>query len=115
MGRMGLKTQHDTQDPDLLIDLLVDTVTRRLKGSGIAEGLAVDIALECGEDTRSAFGGGTVYIPTGHNAQLRSRDDRIMQAFDGTNYKALAKDFGLTENRIRQIIVRRRRLKAGQA
>lgn len=112
---MGVKTTHDTQEPDLLIDLLIETATRRLKASGLDDDEARDIALECAEDTRSAFGGGTVYIPAGQNRRLRARDDQIYKAFTGANYKELAKEYGLTENRIRQIIIRRLRLKAGRS
>lgn len=89
---------------DVVIGLLVESVETRLRVSGIDEGNAKQIAVECGEDVRAAWGGGHIYVPFGFAEKNRRRNAEIMARFTGNNYMELARRYGLTEMRIRQIL-----------
>ena len=51
-----------------------------------------------------AFGGTELYIPKKDTQLIPIRDAQIHKEFDGSNYKALATKYGLSEKRVRNII-----------
>nr|DAZ25998.1 MAG TPA: Mor transcription activator family [Caudoviricetes sp.] len=65
------------------------------------------IAEICGvEDTiqlAKIFSGEQVYFPKYDTVYRPLRDKKIIEEFDGYNFKRLAKKYGLTENAIRKI------------
>lgn len=107
-----------TEGPaDLVIELLVQSVETRLRVNGVAEGDALQIAVECGEDVREEWGGiGSIYIPKGAAKKHRNRNAEIWAGFTGNNYVELGRRYGLSEMRIRQIIagIRRERRAAAR-
>ena len=70
---------------------------------------ATEAALAIAEEARKELGGGHIYLPKGKEWELSRRDRSIWQRFRGDNYAQLAREEGLTEMRIRQIIERCRR------
>lgn len=74
-------------------------------------------ALAIAEAARRELGGGNHYIPKGTDWELSRRDREIYAKFHGNNYDLLAREYDLTEMRIRQIIDRCRRadIRARQA
>lgn len=70
---------------------------------------AAEIALSIAERARKELGGGHQYIPKGRDYDLSRRDRQIYAKFHGDNYTQLAREFELTEMRIRQIVERCRR------
>ncbi len=69
-------------------------------------------ALEVGEYVIRTWGGERVYIPKGYYFSCAARDAIIYQEFDGTNYRDLARKYGLTQRRITSIIGTERAAKA---
>ncbi len=65
---------------------------------------AAEAALSIAEAARRKLGGGHQYIPKGRDYDLSRRDLRIYGKFRGDNYTALAREFDLSEMRIRQIV-----------
>lgn len=80
---------------------------------------ARSVARECALAVMHALGNGYVYVPKGMRRKFELRDERIWAEFNGANYAALAKRYGLTEMRIRQVIAKqmklRRAARTGQA
>lgn len=70
---------------------------------------AAEIALSIAERARKELGGGHHYLPKGRDYELSRRDRQIYAKFRGDNYPQLAREFALTEMRIRQIVERCRR------
>ena len=67
---------------------------------------ASEAALSIAEAARVGLGGGDIYIPKGQAYMLRRRDLQIYAKFRGDNIGALAREFDLTEMRVRQIVDR---------
>lgn len=57
------------------------------------------------------FGGEFLYIVKAETIAVDYRNKRIIELFDGSNYKALAKQFDLTERYVRKIVNRMRNKK----
>ncbi|AWI78618.1 transcriptional regulator [Parazoarcus communis] len=70
---------------------------------------AAEAALSIAERARKELGGGHQYIPKGRDYELSRRDRQIYGKFHGDNYTQLAREFDLTEMRIRQIVDRCRK------
>lgn len=62
------------------------------------------VAFRATEAVRLSHGGFSFYVGKGVTHELSSRDREIYSRFDGSNYDALAKQYDLTEMRVRQII-----------
>lgn len=91
--------------PDTLIECCAKVVSNRLIDKyGISVDDALNIGLECAEAVRAAFGGGSVYIPRID----RGRDREIFRKFNGRNMRELGIEYGLTQERIRQIVAAQR-------
>lgn len=97
----------DDDYPELLA-LIARTVYERLTRSlKLEHQPAVEAALDVAEAVRHGLGGAShIYVPKGRAYELSLRDREIYAKFRGDNYDQLARDFGLTEMRIRQIIER---------
>ena len=50
------------------------------------------------------YGGNAVYIHEWETVIMGARDRKIKRDFNGNNYRELAKEYGLTVSRIRQIV-----------
>lgn len=50
------------------------------------------------------FGGTSIYIQKADKVSKSSRDEQIKLKFNGGNYKALAREFNLSESSIRKIL-----------
>ena len=55
------------------------------------------------------LGGQSVYIPRGCSGRIAERNRQIAAAFTGNNYRELARRFGLTVQRVRDIVESERR------
>jgi Mor family transcriptional regulator len=86
------------QATELLSDLadIIDDECRQGGPEGLGERVAVRIAFE--------WGGQRLYIPF----DRMRRDEYIFSKFDGANYGALARQFRMSENNVRQIVIRER-------
>ena len=64
----------------------------------------------------SEKGGMAIYLPKGLAVYLSARDSEMCSRFCGNNYRQLAREYGLTEMRVRQIVYewQRERAKARQ-
>lgn len=77
-----------------------------LEGNNVADAIAVSEALAT---TLSTYlGGRDMYIPNGERLKDALRDIRIWREFKGNNLEVLARDYGLTERRVSQIIAEQR-------
>jgi Mor family transcriptional regulator len=65
---------------------------------------AADLAMLLAERIRKEFGGSAPYIPKAEKYLGSKRDREIFDCFDGSNYAVLARQYDLTEMRIRQIV-----------
>lgn len=52
----------------------------------------------------SEIGGRAIYLPKGVALRLSARDLEICERFRGNNYRELAREYDLTEMRVRQIV-----------
>ena len=62
-------------------------------------------ALALVEDIRAHYGGNQIYIPRGDKFNRAKLHAAIRREFNGRNYAELARRHGLTEMRVRQIVV----------
>lgn len=88
---------------DLFLQLGELPSTRELGDEQLAR-----VAFSVTEHVRRELGGTTHYIPMGESHDLSVRDQEIFDKFRG-DYKVLAKEYEMSEMRIRQIIERCRR------
>lgn len=72
----------------------------------VADTLGVDAA----KKLLALFSGGTLYVPKVESVVRAIRDRRIYKAFNGDNFRDLAREYQLTTRQIR-IIVREQRAK----
>lgn len=84
-------------------------VADAMRAAGVPARRAVLAASQAVRSWCANFGGVNVYLPRGREEQIAERDARIAEAFDGTNAVELARCYGLSESRVRQIIRRLRR------
>lgn len=70
------------------------------------------IARLCTEACQKAIGGDHIYVIRGAEIKRASRDQQIWRAFNGANFRALSKQFDLSEVRVRQIVARERERRA---
>ena len=66
--------------------------------------LAKIIGMEAYMNLVETYGGSSVYIAKGDRIKNFQRDSEIVQKFTGNNYYALAKEYGLSERAVRNII-----------
>ncbi|MDY7000382.1 MAG: Mor transcription activator family protein [Thermodesulfobacteriota bacterium] len=58
------------------------------------------------------FGGQNIYFPSLKTISMPGRNQKILKAFKGTNYRELACKFDLTEQRIRDIVGKKGQVRA---
>ena len=90
---------------DLMTDLMAH-VRRHAEAAGVAPSQAEQIASGVAVSISRAWGGTAPYIP--QQTALSARDQQIVDAFDGSNYRALAQQFGVSERWVRVIVERAR-------
>jgi len=89
-----------TQD---LHDVALSLLGALLDG-GLGAEQATALAVAQVQRLSSDLGGSAIYIPKGLLARLMQRDRQIYDAFDGRNYRALARRYNITEVRVRSIV-----------
>ena len=83
------------------------TTTRPIPMSDIPEeyrDIVETIGMEAFVQLTLLCGGQTLYIPKRESLERCARDRDIRARFDGSNYRALATQFRLSERQIRKII-----------
>lgn len=76
--------------------------TRELRQHGLRDMAATVIAQM--DNIASNLGGGAIYFAKGVAVALDARDRAMCAKFTGNNYRELAREYDLTEMRVRQII-----------
>lgn len=88
--------------PDMR-EVALTLFTTLLDGGAPAAG-AAQLASEQVQRLSDELGGRGLYIPRGLMVRLGARDREIVARFTGRNYRELAREYGLTEMRVRRII-----------
>lgn len=94
-----------TYSEEVLEDLATK-LDQELGKEGVEPEAATRIAVDVTEKMRLHWGGQSLYFPSGVRSKTSRRDAEIWNAFTGFNYAELAREHGLSEMRIRQIITR---------
>ncbi len=68
--------------------------------------LAKTIGMEAYRNLVEAYGGSSIYVAKDDRIKNFQRDSEIIQKFTGNNYYALAKEYGLSERAVRNIIAK---------
>lgn len=89
--------------PEVLV-AIADHVAQFLVNRGIPESEAARVGLDCAEYIRRAFGGDDLYIPKAISFELSKRDAEILDKFDGSNFKEITREYGITRRRLYQIL-----------
>jgi Mor family transcriptional regulator len=89
--------------PEILQDL-ADKAAVFLVEEGLEKDRAQAISKKLAEYVRTEWGGQNQYIPKGISYECTQRHYEIFEKFRGDNYTQLAREYDLTEMRIRQII-----------
>jgi Mor family transcriptional regulator len=89
--------------PELLSDLK-EQLLSSLTDDGIKADVANTVATRATERIRKHWGGTLLYIPRGDGFELQARDLEIYRKFKGGNYIELAREYDLSEMRIRIIV-----------
>jgi Mor family transcriptional regulator len=110
-GQYWFVPLHDgAQEADPPLILFVAVVLEREVKGHVSDARA--LAARCASECRKMIGGDYLYVMRGASAKRKSRDQKIWNAFTGTNYRALSKEFDLSEMRVRQIIQKQRERRA---
>lgn len=114
-ARREKMTDQTPAYPEFLNDL-ARQISTLLIARGMDQETAADVALEVAEFARIRWGGQQVYIPKGVLFELSVRDMQIWEKWNGRNALELCREFGLTKQRLYQIIavVRERELSKRQ-
>jgi len=89
-----------TMAVELYVSLSGDAAVRQV----LSDDERAALAFRATEAVRRAHGGFSHYFGKGLAYELSVRDREIYRRFSGDNYDALAREYDLTEMRIRQII-----------
>ncbi len=105
MSRKGFKTNvkpsRVPQSVQLMTDFLVDDLVQHV---GMKPEDAYDTARAVIHRLGKEFGGDQFYLARDMAFPLQERDMEIFRRFNGTNYDHLAREFGLSVMRVRQIV-----------
>lgn len=85
---------------------MTDCIHRRLCMHLHDDDQAEALALNIMEDFRARFGGELIYFRKGEVMDRTKRNEAILAAFDGSNFKALARRYGLALATVYDIIAR---------
>lgn len=83
---------------------LVISIAESLARNGLEPREAERIAFDAADTYRKTHGGETLYIPTGYYWEMREQHKAMWEAFNGSNYDELAKQYDLTPRQVRRII-----------
>jgi Mor family transcriptional regulator len=99
----------------MLLDV-ANVLGEALVEEGVEQEKARQLGLLAAERLRDVYGGAALYISKTTALILCKRDLEIYDKFNGFNHPELARQFGLTERRIRQVIsrVRKERMRRDQ-
>lgn len=89
----------------MLLDI-AQVLTDALIDEKVEPEKARQLGLLAAEKLRDTYGGAQLYIARGTALTLCRRDLEMYEKFNGINYEALAKEFDLSERRVRQVIKR---------
>ena len=92
---------------EVMVDM-TDCIHRRLYLHLHDEGQAEALALNIMEDFRARFGGELIYFRKGEAMDRTKRNEALLAEFDGSNFKALARRYGLALATVYDIIARER-------
>ncbi len=98
--------------PEVLQDL-ADQVGELLKKRGVSPDEAAELGWETAEFLRDHWGGQKIYIPKAITFIASRRDLEIYHRWNGTNGLALCREYGLSDTRLRQIIIAIRKARRG--
>jgi Mor family transcriptional regulator len=101
------KGQHGDKYPEVL-RYLRDDLEEVLSCQGVEQEEARLIVHTTAEHVRENWSGMSLYIPKGMAYQLDRRDREIGKKWNGVNKLALCKEYGITEQRLYQILARLR-------
>lgn len=91
--------------PEILADLR-EGLTEILIEAGVAPATAAGFAMAATERIRERWKGISIYIPEGRDWILSQRDYEIAKRFRGSNLHELCREYGLSAQRIYQIVAR---------
>ena len=97
----------DPQWPDAYPRLLVDLgskIVRWLEAEGLSADRSWSIAMRLTDEIMRDWAGQQLYIPGGRRREAAERAAQIRSRFRGDNSAELAREFGCTERRIRQVV-----------
>ena len=77
--------------------------------------LADVIGLEAYKKLIRHYGGNQLYIQQVDSVLKDMRDKELNEKFDGSNYKELSREYGISERTIRDIVAEKRRQLRGEA
>jgi len=102
----------DDAYPEVLADIAREIHQRLMEHPlvKLPHATAAEVALGVAEHVRKNIGGVATYIPRGLAYELSIRDREIYAKFNGDNYHTLARDYDMTEMRVRQIVAQALRL-----
>lgn len=89
--------------PELLGDI-AEQVAVKLVALGVPRDKAAEVGLAAAEHIRQHWGGTSHYIPRGTYWQASQRASEIATKFTGNNHGELARQYGITEMRVYQIL-----------
>jgi len=96
---------EDDKYPEILSDLR-DNLAEILTESGMEALEAKRLAAYAAERVREQWSGMSFYIPKARDWMLSKRDNEIYRRFNGENIKQLCREYGLSEQRLYQVIAR---------
>ncbi|PLX97303.1 MAG: transcriptional regulator [Desulfuromonas sp.] len=91
--------------PEILRDLH-DGLVEILTEAGASDDDADRLAFAAAEKIRKRWAGLAVYIPKGKEWELTDRDREIWRRFVGHNKRALCREYGISEQRLYQVVAR---------
>ncbi|MEX3690113.1 Mor transcription activator family protein [Paraburkholderia sp. BR14263] len=91
------------QYPELL-EHIGQVIYQKLIEHGLDKQKAGELAFSTAESVRKQISGMHLYIPRGHSYEISLRNAGIFARFKGDNYTQLARETGLTEMQVRNII-----------
>jgi Mor family transcriptional regulator len=96
----------DADYPEILADIAREVHRQLMEDprANLPYQVAAEVAFSVAEHVRKNIGGAQPYIPKGFIFEVRQRDREIYDDFKGDNYAELARKYGKTEMRIRQIV-----------
>lgn len=94
---------HQDDYPEILTDL-AEQLAQFLRGRGLDDAVATDAATQAAEFVREHWGGQKIYIPRGQRHELSHRDLEIWKRWNGHNRLELCREYGISENRLYQIL-----------